>query len=74
MAQIEIEVDDALAAKWRTISVKLKSEIESSINKYIEIILDQGEEIDILPFLNELRVGMKAKGLTQEILDHILKE
>ena len=62
-----------MAKAWRTASVKLKGEISSLMSKQIATIIDQKEEKDIIQFLNELRQEMAAKGLTQEILDDILK-
>lgn len=72
MERIVINVDPATAAKWRTASFKLKNEIGSLMNDQIATIIDQKEETDILQFLSELRAEMKAKGLTQQILDDIL--
>jgi len=67
-------VDGQVAKAWRTASVKLKQEIGGLMNKQIATIIDQKEEKDIIQFLNELRLEMSQKGLTQEILDDILKD
>ena len=74
MEKIVLEVDDNVAKAWRTASVKLKREIGGLMNKQIAAIIDQKEEKDIIRFLNELRQEMAEKGLTQEILDDILKD
>jgi hypothetical protein len=74
MEKIILDVDPATAAKWRTASSKLKREIGSLMNDQIATIIDRKEETDILQFLKELRQEMKAKGLTQIILDDILKD
>ncbi|HEY0246590.1 MAG TPA: hypothetical protein VGC01_13565 [Mucilaginibacter sp.] len=74
MERIVLEVDDQVAKAWRTASIKLKQEIGGLMNKQIATIIDQKEEKDIIPFLNELRQEMATKGLTQEILDDILKD
>jgi hypothetical protein len=74
MERIVLEVDDQVAKAWRATSVKLKQEISGLMNKQIATIIDQKEEKDIIQFLNELRQEMAKKGLTQEILDDILKD
>ena len=74
MERIVLEVDDNVARAWRTASVKLKQEIGNIMNKQIATIIDKKEETDIIQFLNELRQEMAEKGLTQEILDDILKD
>lgn len=74
MEKIVLEVDDKVAKAWRTASTKLKREIGDLMNKQIATIIDKKEEKDIIQFLNELRQEMAARGLTQEILDDILKD
>ena len=74
MERIVLEVDDKVAKAWRTASVKLKQEIGGGMNQQIAAIIDKKEETDIIQFLNELRREMAEKGLTQEILDDILKD
>ena len=74
MERIVLEVDDNVAEAWRTASVKLKQEIGGVMNQQIAAIIDKKEETDIIQFLNELRREMAEKGLTQEILDDILKD
>lgn len=74
MEKIVLEVDDKVAKAWRTASAKLKQEIGSLMNKQIATIIDKKEEKDIIQFLDELREEMAGRGLTQEILDDILKD
>ena len=74
MDRIVIDVDPATASKWFSASAKLKSEIGKFMNDQISAIIDKKEDADIIQFLNELRQEMKQKGLTQEILDDILKD
>ena len=69
-----MEVDDNVAKAWRTASVKLKREIGDLMSKQIATIINKKEEKDIIQFLNELRDKMAERGLTQEILDGILKD
>ena len=73
MEKIVIDVDSATANKWFTASAKLRNEIGKFMNDQISAIIDKKEDADVLQFLNELRFEMKQKGLTQEILDDILK-
>jgi len=74
MERIVLEVDDDVAKAWNTASFKLKKEIGNIMNKQIATIIDKKEDKDILQFMNELRAEMSKKGLTQEILDDILKD
>jgi hypothetical protein len=74
MEKIVLEVDDKVAKAWCTASVKLKQEIGNLMNKQIATIIDKKEEKNIIQFLNELREEMAARGLTQDILDDILKD
>lgn len=74
MERIVLEVDDQVAKAWRTASVKLKQEIGNLVNTQIATIINRKEENDIIHFLAELREEMASKGLTQEILDDILKD
>jgi len=74
MERIVLEVDDKVAKAWRTTSVKLKQEIGGLMNKQIATIIEGKKEKDIIQYLNELREEMAERGLTQEILDDILKD
>jgi hypothetical protein len=74
MEKIVLEVDDNVAKAWRTSSTKLRKEIGDLMNKQIATIINKKEEKDIIQFLNELREEMANRGLTQEILDDILKD
>lgn len=74
MERIVLEVDDSVAKAWRTASNKLKRDIGRLVNKQLGTIMDHREEKDTVVFLNELRQEMAEKGLTQEILDEILKD
>jgi hypothetical protein len=74
MEKIEITVDADTASKWFTASEKLKNEIGKYMSTQIATIIDKKEETDILQFLKELRLEMKQKGLTPEILEDILKD
>lgn len=74
MERIVIEVTDATAKKWRMSSQKLKNEITQKINIKLakELMADSKDEF--IQFLNEVRATMKERGLTEDILQEILKD
>lgn len=74
MERIVLEVDDYAGKKWRSASNRLKSELSKLIEKQIVEILDIKKGEDSIQYFNELREEMAEKGLTQEILDDILKD
>lgn len=74
MDKIVIEVEPSTASKWFTASAKLRQEIGKYMNDQISAIIDKKEDTDIIQYLSELRQEMKQKGLTQDILDDLLKD
>jgi hypothetical protein len=74
MDRIVIDVDPATANKWFSASAKLRNEIARYMNDQIAAIIDKKEDADIFQFLTELRQEMKQKGLTEEVLNEILKD
>ncbi len=73
MERIVIQVDDDVAKKWRLSSQKRKNRISQEINmKLAKELYDSPEEF--LQFLDELGKTMKERGLTEEILQEILKD
>ena len=74
MERIVIEVDDATAKKWRSSSKKLRDEISQQINLRMakKLMADSKEEFK--QFLNEVGETMKERGLTEDILQDILRE
>jgi len=74
MERIVLEVDEATAKKWRSASSRLRMEVSRIIDTQISAIIDKKEDKDIIQYLDELRKEMAEKGLTQEILDEILKD
>lgn len=73
MERIVIEVDDATAKKWRLSSQKRKSRVSQKVNITLAKELADSKE-DFLQYLDELRSTMKERGLTEEILEQILKD
>ncbi len=74
MERIVIEVEDATAKKWRLSSKKTKDKVSQQINIKIakELMTDSKEEFKL--FLDEIGKTMQERGLTEEILNDILKD
>ncbi len=74
MERIVIEVADATAKKWRLSSQKLRNKISEEVNIKLakELMADSKEEFK--QFLDEVGETMKERGLTDDILQDILKE
>ena len=73
MERIVIEVDDDTAKKWRLSSQKRKNKVSQQVNITLAKELADCKE-DFLQYLDELRTKMKERGLTEEILEKILKD
>lgn len=73
MERIVIEVDDDVAKKWRYSSPKKKERISQEINIRLAKYLSESRE-EFLRYLDELGKTMKERGLTEEILQEILKD
>ena len=73
MERIVLEVDDATAKKWRLFSQKKKERISQEINLKLAKELADSKE-DFIQYLNELRLTMKERGLTEETLEEILND
>ena len=73
MERIVIEVDDDTAKKWRLSSQKRKNKVSQQMNITLAKELADSKE-DFLQYLDELRTKMKERGLTEEILEKILKD
>lgn len=74
MERIVIEVADATARKWQLSSQQLRIRISEEINIRLakELMADSKEEFK--QFLDEVGTTMKERGLTEDILQDILKE
>ncbi len=74
MERIVIEVADATAKKWRLSSQQLRDKMSEEINIRLakELMADSKEEFK--QFLDEVGDTMKKRGLTEEVLQDILKE
>lgn len=73
MERIVIEVDEATAKRWRLSSQKRRARVSQQMNITLAKELADSKE-DFLQYLDELRSTMKERGLTEEILEEILKD
>ena len=74
MERIVIEVDDATAKTWRHSSQKLKEDVTSTVNLIIKKALERKSADDFWQLVDETRKEAAANGLTEEILNELLKE
>jgi len=74
MERIVIEVADATAKKWRAFSRKRREEISQEIEIRLAKKLMANSKEDFIAFLDEVGETMRQRGLTEEILNDILKE
>lgn len=74
MERIVIEVEDATAKKWRLSSQQLRDKISQRINIRLAKELMSDSEEEFKRFLDEVGKTMKERGLTEDILQDILKE
>ncbi len=73
MERIVIEVDDDVAKRWRYSSQKRKNKVSQQVNIILAKELADSKE-EFLQYLSELRSTMKERGLTEEILEEILRD
>lgn len=74
MERIVLEVDDRVARAWREAPSDKRRDITNKINVRISKELFDYDKETFIKYLDELRGKMKERGLTQEILDDILKD
>ena len=74
MERIVIEVADATAKKWRASFRKRREEISQEIEIRLAKKLMANSKEDFIAFLDEVGETMRQRGLTEEILNDILKE
>lgn len=74
MERIIIEVDDATAKEWQTVSPKIKQRLEKNIEKQMAI-LSRGAKVDeFFALLDKISDEAVKNGLTEEILEKLLNE
>jgi intracellular sulfur oxidation DsrE/DsrF family protein len=74
MERIVIEVDDATAKKWRNVTPDIKTKLEKSFERQIEIVSQGTKESQFEDLLNRAREEAAKNGLTEEILQQLLNE
>jgi len=74
MERIELEVDDKVAKAWKAAPDNKKRDIANKINIRIGKELFDYDKDGFKLYLEQLRDNMAERGLTQEILDDILKD
>ncbi|HRN71558.1 MAG TPA: hypothetical protein PLM81_00425 [Ginsengibacter sp.] len=73
MERIVIEVDEDIARRWRYTSQQRRDKVSQQVNIILAKELTDSKE-EFLKYLEELRSTMKERGLTEEILEEILKD
>lgn len=74
MERIVIEVEDATAKKWRLSSQQTKNKVSQQINIRLAKELMADSKTEFKQFLDGIRNTMEERGLTEEILNDILKD
>jgi hypothetical protein len=74
MERIILEVDDQVAKNWRYSSEKKRQEVNSTINKMLQIAFKRKGDDDFIQFIKEVQDKAAERGLTEDILDDILNE
>ncbi len=74
MEKIVLEVDERVAKAWRSASSDKRRDIANKINIRIGKELFDYDKESFIGYLEQLRDKMAERGLTQEILDDILKD
>jgi hypothetical protein len=74
MERIVLELDERVARAWREAPSDKRRDITNKINVRISKELFDYDKDAFRKYLDELRGEMQKRGLTQEILDDILKD
>jgi hypothetical protein len=74
MERIVLEVDDRVAKAWREAPSDKRRDITNKINLRIGKELFEYDKDGFIQYLDQLRDKMVERGLTQEVLDDILKD
>ena len=73
MDRIILEVDDQVAKNWRYSSEKKRKEVNSAVNKMLEIAFERKDD-DFIQFIKEVQDKAAERGLTEDILNDILND
>ena len=74
MERIVIEVTDETAKKWKMISPELRDTISQRLNIRLAKELMSNSKEEFKKFLDHVSNTAKERGLTEEILQDILKD
>ncbi len=74
MERIVIEVADATAKNWNNISPKIKSHLEKSFEKQIDVLSQGIKEAEFKSLLDKISNEAANNGLTEELLQQLLNE
>ena len=74
MEQIVLEVDSTLAKAWRKIPTTLKRQLTRDMEVQIAEQIRIAEKSKFEKALTDLRDQAEANGLTQELLEKLLRE
>lgn len=74
MERIALEVDDRVAKAWKEAPAEKRRDIANKMNIRITRELFDYDKQAFTQYLDQLRNNMAERGLTQEILDDILKD
>lgn len=74
MEKISISVKKNVAVAWETASQEMRNEISELIERQIAQLLSEPKNRrEVMEYIQNLQNEMSKKGLTQEILDELLK-
>jgi hypothetical protein len=74
MERIVLEVDEQVAKAWNAAASDKRKAIANKINISMSRELFEYDKDSFIKYLDQLRDKMAERGLTQEILDDILKD
>jgi len=74
MEKIVLEVDERVAKAWKDAPSEKRRDIANKVNISISKELFNYDKEGFKQYLDQLRSNMAERGLTQEILDDLLKD
>lgn len=74
MERIVIDVDDAIAKEWQNIPRGIKSQLEKSFERQIDILFQSIKKAEFKSLLDKVGEEAVNKGLTEDILQQLLNE
>ncbi|MBX9781793.1 MAG: hypothetical protein K2X48_00730 [Chitinophagaceae bacterium] len=73
MERIVIEVADETAKKWRLASSKFKKVLSEQFAKDVDFVIEKYKDENFFSALDEIGERLAKRGLTEEIVNEILK-